>query len=170
MSAIYHGSISSIYDNPLKNRNETGGLVNVTVMHEMEYLRLEPEQALPEWPYFRPYQAVVVIEEKVSYEWQQQVSEWLVETGCLYMMAWGESCSSWDDSVDLANMKKFNFEKVPEKEFVLTTWHEDEPIDEAFLYSKSNAIHPEIGVLKPVIIHISKTDKRNVFISKYASV
>ena len=135
----------------------------------MEYLRLEPEQTLPKWPFNSPYQAVLVIEENVSSEWQQHVSAWLVETGCLYMMAWGEYCSSWDDSVDMANMKKFNFKKVPDKEFVMTTWHENEPLDEVFFYSKNNAIHPEMGVLEPVIIHISKTDKRDVFLSKYAN-
>lgn len=136
-------------------------------MHKMEYLRLEPAQVLPEWTFSRPYQAVIVIEEKVSSEWQEKVSDWLVETGCLYMLAWGENCSSWDDTVDMANMKKFNFKKVPEKDFVMTTWHENEPLEEAFFYSKSNAIHPVIGVLEPVIIHISKVDNCDVLFSRY---
>ncbi|MCU7842060.1 MAG: hypothetical protein KZQ82_00025 [Candidatus Thiodiazotropha sp. (ex Lucinoma annulata)] len=133
----------------------------------MKYLHLQPEQTLPKWPDLRPYQAVVVIEEKVSSEWQEEVSEWLVETGCLYMMAWGLNCSSWDDSVDMANLKKFNYEKVPESEFVLTTWHENEPLKEVFFYSKNNAIHPVVGVLDPVIVHISKQDMSNAHIAEY---
>jgi hypothetical protein len=133
----------------------------------MEYLRLQPEESLPEWPFVRPFQAVVVIDETVSPEWQEKVSEWLVEAGCLYMMAWGINCSSWDDSVDMAAMKKFDFKEIPEKDFVMSTWHENEPIEEAFFYSKSSAIHPVEGVLEPIIIHISAVDKRKALFTRY---
>jgi hypothetical protein len=43
------------------------------------------------------------------------------------MMAWGRECSSWDDSVDWANIDKFGDSPIPDDECVVTTWHEDEP-------------------------------------------
>ncbi|MES9964674.1 MAG: hypothetical protein ABW116_14175 [Candidatus Sedimenticola sp. 20ELBAFRAG] len=133
----------------------------------MEYLRLEPESALPDWPFTSPYQAVLVIEEKVSADWQEQVSEWLVQSGCLYMMAWGLECSTWDDSVDMANMKEFNFEEIPESKFVMTTWHENEPLNEVFWFSKNTVVHPDLGELHPVIVHISTENKRTSLLAEY---
>ena len=53
----------------------------------------------------RPFKCLILVTEKVAGPWQHSVSEWLVASGCLYMMAWGVNCSSWDDSVDIANLE-----------------------------------------------------------------
>lgn len=80
----------------------------------------------------RPFAAVVIIEMDVSDEWRDYVSRWLVQSGCLYMMAWGNECSFWDDCVDRALLQAFDFGDIPDDEFILTTWHDDEPLEEAF--------------------------------------
>lgn len=105
----------------------------------MNYLHLKPQSPLPGWFFCKPYQAVLVVEQKVFSEWQEQVSKWLVDTGCLYMMAWGEGCSSWDDLVDMANIEAYDFEQIPESGFIMTTWYENEPLSEVFWYSKHSA-------------------------------
>lgn len=87
----------------------------------MDYLYLKPQSSLPEWSLIRPYQAVLVVEHDVTSEWQNQVSKWLVDTGCLYMMAWGAKCSSWDDSVDFTIMEAHVFEDIPGPNFVMIT-------------------------------------------------
>ena len=99
------------------------------------YLRLEPESTLPEITN-EPTRTVVIVAAKVSPEWQASVSDWLVRSGCLYMMAWGIACSSWDDSVDWANIDEYDGAPIPGDAFVMTTWHADEPLEEAFLVFK----------------------------------
>ena len=101
-----------------------------------------------------------MIEESVTPEWQAQVSNWLVQSGCLFMMAWGKECSTWDNSVDFANLETFNFENIPDDKFVYTTWHEDEPLKEVFWFSKHSADHPEIEISSTLVLHISNQDKK----------
>jgi hypothetical protein len=88
------------------------------------YLHLAPEAALPDISALTPFRAVIIVEAAASSTWQAVVSEWLVRSGCLYAMAWGPGCSSWDDSVDMANIEQFEFKEVPKNKFVMTTWHD----------------------------------------------
>jgi len=131
------------------------------------YLQLIPESALPDLSYLKPFRSIVVIEENVSQDWQNLVSMWLVESGCLYMMAWGNGCSSWDDSVDMANLKKFNFEYIPEDQFVMTTWHENELLSEVFYFAKNCAVHPTITIANVLILHFSPENKERAYLSEY---
>lgn len=87
----------------------------------VEYLQLEPKSGIPDISALSPFRVVVIIEENFSPEWQMQISNWLVSSGCLYMMAWGEKCIAWDDSVDKANLKQLNYGDIPEEKFVITT-------------------------------------------------
>ena len=58
-------------------------------------------------------------------------------------MAWGLECSEWDDSVDWAVLEKFDFGKIPDGHFVMTTWHENETLEEALCFAKFDAIDNE---------------------------
>ena len=126
----------------------------------MKYIQFQPGSALPDISDLSPLRSVVVIEESVTPEWQAQVSDWLVKSGCLYMMAWGKECSTWDNSVDFANLETFNFENIPDDKFVYTTWHEDEPLKEVFWFSKHSADHPEIEISSTLVLHISNQNKK----------
>jgi hypothetical protein len=125
----------------------------------VEYVRIAGDEPLPKIGHLKPYKAVVVIEEAVSPERQKEISKWLVDTGCLYMMAWGLECSNWDDSVDVANLENFNYQEVPENDLVMTTWHENEVLEEVFWFSKNNANHPTKTLRNTVIIHLGCTDR-----------
>jgi hypothetical protein len=109
-----------------------------------------------------------MVEKSVSPEWQEQVSDWLVKSGCKYMMAWGKKCSSWDDSVDLAILKKFNYGDIPDDNFVMTTWHEDEPLKEVFWYAKNNAVHHTIEVENTLLLHISLDSKELEYLNEFS--
>ena len=121
----------------------------------MKYIQLQPGSALPDISDLSPFRSVVVIEESVTPEWRAQVSDWLVKSGCLYMMAWGKECSTWDDSVDTANLEIFNYKNIPDDKFAMTTWHEDELLKEVFWFSKHSADHPEIEISSTLVLHIS---------------
>jgi hypothetical protein len=133
------------------------------------YFQFRPESSLPDSSYLGPFRAVVVIDESITLDWQSKVSTWLVKSGCLYMLAWGKGSSAWDDSVDLANLEEFDFGSIPEDKFVMTTWHEDESVEDVFRFSKNDAIHPKVKLTNTIILHISNKNKEKEIMSEYAS-
>jgi hypothetical protein len=132
-----------------------------------EYIFLAPNGPLPEITGGAPFRAAVLIESPVETEWQWEVSKWLVKSGCLYMVAWGIECSSWDDSVDYAAMEKFDYGDVPDAEFVMTTWHENEPMSDALFYLRCNAIHPVTDTSKTLILHIAHEAREREILYAY---
>jgi hypothetical protein len=130
------------------------------------YLQLEPGAPLVSLG-FATFKAVVAVEATVTPQWQSLVSDWLVQSGCLYMMAWGQGCSSWDDSVDIANLERFNFAEIPDDQFVMTTWHSDEPLTEVFWFSKYTASHPTVELRHTLLLHISSENREREFLQSY---
>jgi hypothetical protein len=137
----------------------------------MRYMRVEPGNGLKPYDGARPFRAVVVVEEAVSPEWRAAASKWLVDSDCLYMMAWGQECSLWDDSVDLANIAAFNFGEIPERHFVMTTWHEHEPLEEVFWFAKNLAFTAgsRVEIADTVILHVSRVDREEEYATLYAA-
>lgn len=130
------------------------------------YLHLEPESPLPEIAN-EPTRMILIVEAEVTPEWQTLVSDWIVRSGCLYMMAWGIECSSWDDSVDWANIDKFGEVPIPDDGFVTTTWHLDESLEEVFEFSKNFAVHPVVELPRTILFHISEAENRNQLVKAY---
>jgi hypothetical protein len=130
--------------------------VTATTPH---YFRITPGEPLPLVSSLSPFKAVVVIAADYTPEWQDQVSDWLVENGCRYMMAWGSDCSSWHDSVDYADLKARDFEDNDSK-FVMTTWHTDDSLEQVFWYSQfcANLSYDDVALTNAVILHVSNTD------------
>ncbi len=114
-------------------------------MIEPQYIHLTPDASLEAIEIIAPFAAIVTIGAEVSHAWRHMVSEWLIEKGCLYMMAHGHECSLWDDSVDEANLEAHNWKRIPEEKSVTTTWHDDESIEEVFYFAlNSLPFHPNI--------------------------
>ena len=130
----------------------------------IRYLRLNGGDPLPELDGLSPYKAIVVIEEDVSSQWQAQASRWFADSGCRFMMAWGRRCSAWHDCVDEANLERFDFSEIPDADFIMTTWHEDEPLKEVFWFAKIAAHHPTLELKNVVLLHISSIDRENEFL------
>jgi hypothetical protein len=76
------------------------------------------------------------------------------------MMAWGLDCGSWDDSVDWANLSRFDYGDIPEEAFVMTTWHDDEPLSETFWFAGHCAEHPTSDLGHTVVLHVSPMERR----------
>ena len=136
----------------------------------IKYLRVEPDFSLPDISDLRPFRSVVIVEDAVTADWQSLVSAWLVKSGCLYMMAWGKKCSTWDDSVDHANLEEFSYGDIPGDRFVMTTWHHKEPLIEVFWYSKNCADHPVVELPNTLILHVSSNNREKKLLSEYANV
>ena len=135
-----------------------------------EYLLLNNNAGLPEISHLKPFRAIVVIENEVSSDWQYKVSKWLVSSGCFYMMAWGNECSSWDDSVDFANVELSENYEITDENLVMTTWHENTPIEKVFEFAKNPALfmNPELENL--LILHIANESKEQQFKNMYRVV
>lgn len=136
----------------------------------LRYVRVRNDDELPDVSELKPYKALVIVEDDFDQDWQNSVSDWLVDTGCLYMMAWGRDCSSWDDAVDWANMNDFNFGDIPEDRFVMTTWHENDSLEEFFEFAKLYASHPVEILENILIVHVSATDREGEFRKLYEAV
>lgn len=113
----------------------------------VEYLWLQPGGTPPQRT-GSPYRAIVVVEARVDANWQARVSDWLVRSGCRYMMAWGTECSSWDDAVDLASLEGEG------AEFVMTTWRGHEGLAEVFAFC-AIAQHPTLELPHTLVLHVA---------------
>jgi hypothetical protein len=130
------------------------------------YLHVQPEAALPTPPFTEPYRAVVVADTEVSAQWMATVSAWLVESGCLYAMGKGSQGAKWETAIDTANIEEFNFGEIPEKKFVMTTWHNDS-LEEVFWFCKNNAHHPTVALHRTLVLHISAKPAKSALLRSY---
>ena len=133
-------------------------------MERVEYIHLPAGTSLPSRK-SEPNRTIVIVEQDVSDEWQDAVSHWIVDSGCLYMMAWGRKCSSWDDSVDHATRGKFDNQAVPDEAFVMTTWHEDEPLHEVFFFARLCAFHPTIPLPLLTILDVRAEGRQSAILA-----
>ena len=120
----------------------------------LSYVHLQPGQGPPDRT-SGPFRVVIVSEIEAAQDWRNQVAEWLVNSGCLYVVAWGIECEAWHDTVDWTVLEKFDFADIPDDEFIMTTWHTNEPLSEAFWFAGQAAWHPDVELPDTVILHIS---------------
>ena len=130
----------------------------------LEYFRIFEGELLPDISAFRPFRATIVIDAPYSPEWQDQISDWLVASGCLFMLAWGPDCATWDESVDYASLRAFDFGEIPEDRWVYTTWHEDQSLREVFHEAQFIGDHEKVELRFSLIIHIGMGSRRSEFL------
>lgn len=132
------------------------------------YVRIAPGHPLPDIGVFAPFKSVVILGAKYSADWQNEVNDWLVASGCRYMMAWAPSCSSWDDSVDWADIEARHHKDDPSK-FVMATWHDDETLESVFWYSKfcASFSYDDIELTDTVILHVSEASREQEYLALF---
>ena len=133
----------------------------------LRYLQLQPESSLPDISTINPFRAVVIVEDQATPDWQYRVCQWLVKSGSMYVMAWGNGCEAWHDSIDLAHLEDSKYEQIPEEKLVITTWHENEPLKDVFWFSKNLAFHPAVEISDTLILHISNQDRSLEYLAQY---
>lgn len=87
----------------------------------VEYFQIPSGGKFPDVSTFKPYRAVVIIDEAVTKEWRLQAADWIALSGCMYMLAWGPDCSLWDDYVDEANVILAIDGHLPKNHFIISS-------------------------------------------------
>jgi hypothetical protein len=123
--------------------------------HNLRYIHLRPGDVPPFLQGIDPFKAILVIEEGSTPEWQTLISDWLVRSGCRYLMAWGHECEQWHDAVDKANIRAFGSD-ASGAQFAMTTCHDHEPVEEVFWFSEFCADHPSLDLESTYIVHIAR--------------
>lgn len=111
------------------------------------------------------FKCLILIEREVGRDYRHAVSKVLVNSGCLYSLAWGIGCSAWDDSVDWAFLETYDFGAYPEEKFVMTTWHEDESLEEAVEFAKHCTEYSEVKLDDILVLDFAHYE-RGDFIKK----
>lgn len=122
-------------------------------MDAIAYLHLPPGKAPADLP-VQPFLAIIVAEDVVDPAWRGRIGHWLVESGCVYVVAWGRDCEAWHDDVDDASIAAFEGGDIPTERSIMTTWHDREPLSEA-LWFASFAEHPMVDLTRGLIVHIA---------------
>lgn len=112
--------------------------------------------------------ALIVSEIEVTQDWRNRIAEWLLKSGCLYVVAWGVECEDWHDTVDWSNLEEFDFGDIPDDRFVMTTWHTDEPLSEAMWFAGQCAFHPDIELGDTLILHVAKGAREAEMLEAYS--
>ena len=132
------------------------------------YLRISEGEPLPDVSGYAPFRAVIAAEIQTSTQWRNEVGDWLVRQGCLFAMAWGQDCSHWHDAVDWANIMAFDPNPVPDEAHVMTTWHEDQSLEEVFWEAQFCANDPRGHIEHSLIVHVGSVDSASEFLALYA--
>lgn len=132
-----------------------------------KYIPLKPNMPVGEINITAPFAAVVVINGKVTDDWRNIISEWLVDKGCEYMMAHGDDCSLWDDSVDWANLAVYDYAEIPDGKSVVTTWHENERLSDVFYFAKMCALPFSPNIKNIIILDIIDSPREAQILLKY---
>lgn len=135
----------------------------------MKYLQLTPSGALPALQDLRPFKAVVIVAAPVTPEQQTAISQWLVESGCLYMMAWGENCGSWTTSVQRVNRTAFTTPEIPDQALVIATFHATESLNDVFWYAKHTAMHPCHKLDNVLLLHVALEAREDELSAAFAA-
>lgn len=133
----------------------------------LQYLHLRPDEAPPPVG-SRPSRAVIVSDVEVTQDWRNRIAQWLLQSGCLYVVAWGVECEVWHDTVDWTNLEAFDFGDIPDEKFVMTTWHPDEPLSEALWFAGQCAFHPHVKLDETAIIHITNEAEEAGMLDAYS--
>ena len=125
----------------------------------MEYIQIGENGGLPQISNLAPFKAVLAIEDTVSRERRQQVSDWLVGMGCMYVMICGSDCESWQQSIRDANLERIPLERIRPEQFVMITVHLHERLRSVFRHAKKYARHTEVELRSIVTVHVSRQNR-----------
>ena len=135
-------------------------------MVKLDYLHLSPNDPPPPVE-ARPHRVVLIAQQAARQDWRNEVASWLVASGCLYFIAWGVDCEAWHDAVDWTVLEALDFGDIPDDRFVMTTWHDKEPLSEALWFAGNCASHPEIDLADTVIVHVAGEERRDATLKLY---
>lgn len=94
------------------------------------------------------------------------ISRWLIASGCLYALAWGQDSEQWREALEDAALEAVNYEEVPAERRVQVTAHADDDLEEVFWFAQHRAAHPA-ELKETLILHIADTPRREELEGQY---
>ena len=82
---------------------------------------------------------LLVVDPTITKDERASLAEQMVAQGCRYAVCAGFDCSLWDDAIDMASVMT-EIDGSPQHGFVMTTWHENEPLEEVVEFFKKWAL------------------------------
>ena len=73
---------------------------------------------------------LVVADPAITDDDREAICKEIIRLGCRYAVCTGDECSRWHDFIDMAYVESDPEFSPPEERFVMTTWHEDEPLED----------------------------------------
>jgi hypothetical protein len=134
---------------------------------DLRYLQLASGDDLPALAGITAFKAILVIDTDSHQPWQWELCRWLVASGCLCVMAWGEECATWEEAVEDAVLEAHDYEDIPPEQIVVSTSHEDEDLADVFWFAKNRAHHPAVELNTTLILHIADVPRREELESAY---
>lgn len=129
-----------------------------------------PTEGLPALPSGNPFRAIVVSELHSEAARQSAIFLWLAASGCRFMMAWGQKASSWDDCMDRAALKRRDYVVDAESEdFIMTSWHDGEPLSEVFGLAESHANHSTLKLQDLLVLDLASRANQDEVMEQAAS-
>ena len=110
---------------------------------------------------------VIISEKETSAEFKKTVCKWLLDSKCLYLIAWGNECEDWHDEMDFANIKRHDYKEIPDDDYVMTTWHHSEPLEEALWFAGYCAAHPDVELRHTVLLHCAEVEAGESLLSSF---
>lgn len=77
---------------------------------------------------------LVIADPTIINDDQVALSKEIVRQGCRFAVCTGHHCSKWDDSIDFAYLATSPDFSPSDEHFVMTTWHEDEPLEDVIAF------------------------------------
>lgn len=129
------------------------------VKRTCNYVRVDQRNTLEALNISDQWCALIVAEMSFSAERQSEVANWLYAANCRWMAAWGVECSQWDDALDCAEINAWP-DGAPDSKTIMTTWHDDEPLDCMFWFIGNQVdTYDDQPLTHFLIVHLSETNK-----------
>jgi hypothetical protein len=89
---------------------------------------------------------------------QVALSRQIVDAGCRYAVCTGVDSSSWDDSIDAAVVEADLDGRRPESKTVMTTWHNEEPLEQVVAFFLSHTAFEDFTASHRLAVQLGGTD------------
>ena len=131
----------------------------------VDYVKFDRDKPLPGDLGFSDFKCIVLLSGRLDQAHMDNIINWLLDEGAVYVMAHGQDCEKFHDNVDDAVMALGE-----ESRFVITTWHNEEPVSEVLWSGKHCADHPDFDSNRVVIVDTSSVSRRAEMLLLYNSV
>ena len=125
----------------------------------VEYIRLGAADPLPQLTFVPNFRVGLVSQITASSERMTEITDWLYGAGVKYFCAWGTQREAWHDSMDWSNLAACNY-GIPDDKHVMTTWHDNESLDEMFWFLRELGcveVDGKTPIENTLLLHIADT-------------